>query len=202
MTAEINRSIDALIRDAIAPALQAAGFRKQGRTFRRTAGDAIHVVSVQGSKWNTGAEGKLTVNLGVYFPAAAALLERSNEVSESPSEADCLVRQRIGLLMPAGQDHWWAIDKATNLVSLGGEIAAAWAQYGAPWFDTIPDVAAAGRLLEAEGSFYYAAVAALAGGDRPLAAKRLAVGLARFPDGTLLRAWGTRHGLPGDAAAV
>jgi hypothetical protein len=28
MTAEINRSIDALIRDAIAPALEAAGFRR------------------------------------------------------------------------------------------------------------------------------------------------------------------------------
>lgn len=202
MTAEINRSIDALVRDAIAPALKAAGFRKQGRTFRRSAGDAIHVVSVQGSKWNTGAEGKLTVNLGVYFPAAAALLERSSHVTESPSEADCLVRRRIGLLMPARQDHWWVIDKATNLVSLGGEIAAAWAQYGAPWLDPIPDLAAAGRMLAAEGSFYYAAVAALAVGDRPLAAKRLAEGLAQFPDGTLLRAWGTHHGRLGDAAAV
>ena len=130
------------------------------------------------------------------------LLNTPKEVSQTPNEAECLVRQRIGHLMPVGKDYWWAITARTDLQQLGDEVKEVLLQHGLPWFDTVPDLPAAGRRLEARGSFFLAAVAALATGDRVLAANRLQDALTQFPDGTLVRAWGMRHGLLDDAAAV
>ena len=75
--AEITRAIDAVVAAGLAPALAAAGFRKQARTFRRATSDGavLHVVQVQGSKWNAGSTGEFTVELGLYVPRLAAALE-------------------------------------------------------------------------------------------------------------------------------
>ena len=202
MASEIGHSIDSVIRDTLAPVLKAAGFRKQARTFRRSVGQAIHVVNAQGSKWNAGAEGQFTLNLGSYWPALAAQLVGPEHVSAAPAEADCHLRQRIGPLLPGGQDHWWTVSPETDLAALGAEVTAAWQAYGAPWFDAVPDLRAAGDRLEQQRSYYWAAAAALADGDRARAAKRVAEGLARNPEGAVLRSWAAQHGLPGDAAAV
>jgi len=201
VSSDIGRSIDAVVRDTVAPALEAAGFRKQARTFRRASGDAIHVVNVQGSTRNMGAEGRFTLILGIYFASVAALLTSPEAVSDAPAEMDCQLRQRIGPLMPGRQDHWWSIDATTDLAALGAEVVDAWHRHGAPWFDGLPDLVAAGARLEQQWSFHEAAAAALADGDRALAARRLADGLTRRPSFTVLRGWGKAHGLLGDAAS-
>jgi hypothetical protein len=203
MTA-IGRAIDTVIRDGLAPPLTASGFRRHRRIFRRTIDDAVHVVEVQGNKWNMGAHGQITLNLGVYFRAVAALDPEEGPPTESPTAGACLLRRRISRLMPVAEDHWWSIDEQTDLRELGDELAATWIAYGEPWFGSVPDLATAAAQLERDGTRYLAATACLALGDRDAAARLLHAAIAHAPQwAERYRAWGRQHGLmltPAEAA--
>ena len=96
---EVARRIDEVIRTGLAPALKAQGYKKAARTFRRREPGHTLVVNVQGSSWNSDADGSFTLNLGVYFPTVVPFLDWMRAV-ERPTEPDCVVRQRIGFVMP------------------------------------------------------------------------------------------------------
>src|SRR5262245_17212734 len=114
------------IADVVAPlasALKAAGFRKNGLNFRREVSPGvIRLVDVQCSQWNRGNEGSFTINLGVYHRALAELHDTS-PVVDVPLVKHCVVRERIGKLMPEAEDHWWTANKATDLAELGIDVA-------------------------------------------------------------------------------
>ena len=81
MASLIAKRIDEIVVSGLWPLLKQEGFRRSGRIFRRTVGDAIHVVEVQADKHNEGMHGSFTVNLGLYFKN----LERENKRLPSPS---------------------------------------------------------------------------------------------------------------------
>jgi hypothetical protein len=153
----IANAIDAVIRNGLAQELKAAGFRKTGRTWRSSAGDPLRVTNLQGSSWNSGDSGRFTINLGVYF-AAAANLHGVFPVTDRPTEPDCLVRQRIGPLMPQGLDHWWEVGTTTDLELLGRQVAACWTTYGRPWLVAHSDPRVARAHLAMRGHHWWAAI--------------------------------------------
>lgn len=196
MASAIGASINEIVKHGVAPALTAAGFERQARAFHRRRGEGIDVVTVQPSKWNARGEGKFTVNLGIYFPAVERLLS-PEPVIEAPGDGNCHARRRLGQLMPTENDHWWSIDKRTDLRALSAEVEAGLTAFGLPWFESVPDVRAAVSLLEAEESYYIAAAAWLACGDRAAARRDLAIVIQRFPTRDMYRTWGEQHGLLG-----
>jgi hypothetical protein len=146
---------------AFAPALKAAGYRKQGARFREEVSPTVvRLVNIQSSDWNMGSEGQFTVNLGVYHRDFEALHDAC-PAADSPLVRDCKVQQRLGHLMPVGRDYWWSFDSNTDLVALGSEVSSAWEKYGKPWLDTHSTLEAARDFLLSRNFHFLAAMASL-----------------------------------------
>jgi len=110
----ISEKIDHIIRIGLHPILKKEGFLKSSRTFRRALTNCIQLTNVQGSWNNYKDQGQFTVNLAVYFPEAAKS-HSLFQVTDRPVESDCIVRQRIGYLIPVRRDYWWEIDSSSDL---------------------------------------------------------------------------------------
>jgi hypothetical protein len=198
---EIARTIDAVLAGSLVPALQAAGYRKSGRTWRRTGPSSVRVVNVQGSSWNSGDSGQFTINLGLYFPALAPLVGWGH-TTENPTEPACQIRRRIGRLLPGGRDHWWTVTPTTDVELLALDVRAAWDNHAARWFD-MHDGLEAARALAAEQYPYGAAAVSLALGDRPDAQRLIDEALAASSQrsrGEAIRSWARQNGFAVAAA--
>lgn len=157
--------IDSVIRNGLAQELKRAGYRKAARTWRRRVQDLTQVTNVQGSWTNEGTSGRFTINLGVYYPEAARI-HGLFPVKGNPNESDCIVSERIGFLMPVGQDFWWTADADTDLELLGHELATTWSRHALPWLEAQTDPLSAANYMEKKGISFWAAVLSVLGGDR------------------------------------
>src|SRR5262245_6926148 len=164
---EIGKRIDHVIRAGLAPVLRAAGFTRRGRTFHRRGEHCVSVTNVQASRYNFGWSGQLTLNLGVYFPEAARIAHGA--AAEYPTEPECQVRERIGVLMAGGNDHWWGISARTDLDRLAAQVARAWAGCAPAWFAAHEDPRRAADLLRDQHRIHAAVPLYLSLGDRAAA---------------------------------
>jgi len=217
---EIGRVIDRIAADALAAPLGAAGYRRAGRTWRRRLSDAVQVVHIQSSRSNMGANGRFTLNAGVYFPALAARLGLFPP-TDAPGEADCHLRRRP---MPPGQ-HWWRV-RAPGVAMpdpeagrlLGAvfswldrradqraartnarateELHEALERYALPWLERVADLSSARDELARRGPLWWGAAASLELGEHAAAASLFARALAAAPaKAEVLGRWGRANGL-------
>lgn len=56
-----------------------------------------------------------------------------NEVAEV--EADAQLQQRLGALLPGGEDRWWEIEAETDTAALAAELRDALEARALPWLD-------------------------------------------------------------------
>jgi hypothetical protein len=179
---------------AFAPALKAAGYRKQGARFRdEVSATVVRLVNIQSSQWNMGSEGRFCVNLGVYHRDLAALHDAC-PVVESPLVQDCVVQKRLGFLMPVSKDFWWSINDKTDLATLGSEVASAWEKFGKPWLDTNSTLEGAREFLLGRNWHFLAAMASLAMGQPDDAHHWLDKSNELWPEGReRIEAWRAAH---------
>ena len=219
-TSEIGRLIDRVAADALAAPLKAAGYRRDGRTWRCRVGDSVQVLQVQASQSNVGADGRFLLNAGVYFPALAARLGLFPPTN-APLEMDCHVRIRP---MPPGRS-WWKVRAARVATSdqeagrvLGAvfswldrwadrraprtnaratqELRQALERYALPWLERLTDLPRVRDELERQGPLWWAAAASLELGEPAAAARLFARALATAPaKAEHLRRWGRANGL-------
>jgi hypothetical protein len=45
------------------------------------------------------------------------------------------VQQRVGALLPGGEDHWWSFDAATETAALAAELRSVLERRCLPWLD-------------------------------------------------------------------
>ena len=217
---EIGRVIDRVAADALAAPLKAAGYRRDGRTWRRRLGDHFQVVQVQASRHNVGADGQFLLDAGVYFPALAARLGLFPP-TDAPGEADCHVRTRP---MPPGRSWWkvraagvatpdeeagpvlgavfsWLDRRADRRASETNaratqELRQALERYALPWLERLTDLASVRDELVRRGPLWWAAAASLELGEHAAAARLFANALAAAPaKADNLRRWGRANGL-------
>jgi hypothetical protein len=187
----IGKRIDAVAGAHVAACLKSAGFRRKGRTFHRLHDDRTDVVNIQGSKWNAGRTGEFTVNVGVFYPAVSRLVD-SWTVAGLPTEAECTVRSRLGMLMPGGQDTWWKLRASTSEDKLSATVAEALSDYGLPWLDRMGDMAA----VKDEVPALTCAAIALLEAHREEALRHLRRYCEEAPlNADRARQWGIEHGL-------
>lgn len=114
------------------PAFVADGFRPSGTTYRRTLGEVIHVIALQGSVHG----GQCCVCLGIhltFFPGDAD----PNKITEP----DCEFRTRLA---PSGQtDCWWSYGATEQEARASAEsILRLYREVAVPYFQsffTFPD---------------------------------------------------------------
>jgi hypothetical protein len=101
------------ILKAMKEVLEPVGFRRHGASFHRTRTCGfIDTITLQAGVGFL--LGKDTVNLGVYIPEVAALLEPAKSVEEArarkhPKEYECQLRMRLSRLV-FGEDRWFDRD--------------------------------------------------------------------------------------------
>lgn len=171
--------IDAVVRAKLASTLKADGFKKSSRTFLRLRGSVAHVLNVQASAWNSGDEGRLTLNLGVYVPELARTLGEA--VLEKPKEHQCHARQRIGALMAGGGDQWWEVSPSADIDSVANELDTAYRELARAWFESLSTPADLEASPTCRGGDLARAALALAAG-RPRDAARLVGPVIANPD--------------------
>ncbi len=145
--------IDSITRDALKEPLRQHGYKKDKRTFRRSLERCVQVVNVQASSWNEGSSGRFTVNLGVYFSVLADL-GGIGRLTEKPLESDCLVRCRIGHLLPGGNDRWWEVKADEDHTRTVSEVQHACVGEEQAWLDAYSDLSTARSFLVVQRSLY------------------------------------------------
>jgi hypothetical protein len=114
---------DGMVRQQVGPWLRERGFRKQRNRFRRIGDDGWQVVDFQASQWGTRDDVRFTINLWV---GVAELAE---------AEPDAQIQQRVGALLPGGEDRWWEVDPETDLTDLAEEVRQVLRDRCLPWLD-------------------------------------------------------------------
>lgn len=112
-----------MLRDQVGPWLRAHGFKKRRNRFRRADDDGWQVVDFQASQWGSRNDVRFTINLWVGVAELA------------DTEADAQVQERVGLLLPGGQDHWWSLDAATDTTALADELRHVLQERCLPWLE-------------------------------------------------------------------
>lgn len=187
----IGKRINKVISAEIAPFLKSEGFRRKGRAFHRLHGQHVDVVSIQGSKWNSGSTGEFTVNVGVYYPAIAELYDPYRP-DGLPEEYHCTLRERIGVLMTGNRDKWWKLGRFTNEEKLSHEVANAVRDFCIPWLAQMADP----ESVKANVPRFVAAVFAFADGDATEARQLLMDSLDEAPaNADRTRVWAADHGI-------
>jgi hypothetical protein len=109
-----------LFKEALGPVYKAAGFKRKAGNFHRAAGDCLHVVNYQKSRYSSRDDVTFTINVGI---ASRRLLEFYAAPHPPPltvTEPQCQFRARIGSLL-GKDDVWWDIDASTAFEGLALE---------------------------------------------------------------------------------
>jgi hypothetical protein len=130
-------AFDEMVRLVIRPALRDLGFKGSGSTFTWPSERSIALVGMQRSQFGDRNLVKFTLNVTV---ADAQAWERAREerphLPKRPAPntfyGSFIWQQRIGKLMPTGEDHWWSLDGSTDTTELGNEVVEAISTYVVP----------------------------------------------------------------------
>jgi hypothetical protein len=131
--ADSSKKIDLLLKAHIAPFLKARKFTRKGRHFWRDNGSVIDTLNVQKSQWNSGADARFCINLGLIWPEVEASIWNKDRTSH-PSADRSTVGVRLGKLI-TGRDYWWDVFLKTNLDDLSLEIVKALTDHALPWLE-------------------------------------------------------------------
>jgi uncharacterized protein DUF4304 len=100
MSVDYRRVFADQLKERFAPALRSVGFKGSGTHFRRTNGEIINTIWIQGSRDGT----KCAVNLGLHLTFLP--MNWKDELPNTAiSEIDCEFRDRLS--PPGMEDYWW-----------------------------------------------------------------------------------------------
>ncbi len=136
---EASKEIDWLAGEVIAPFMKSHGFKRRRLAFSRPFPNGFDVLVLQKSSWNSKADARFTINLGIYWSKAQERI--SQPVSGVPfSDNHCTVFERIGFLMEPPKDKWWIINKHHHVLELTDEITRTIMAQAFPWFEAGHDI--------------------------------------------------------------
>lgn len=127
-----------MLRQEIAPALRDLGMTGSSANFVLPDPDHYLLVGFQGSRSNTAAGARFTVNLAVI--SKAAWRERWRPWWGKPSatvQGPVGTYMRLGELMPKHDDVWWGLTPDSGTATLAAEVVQAVQQFGLPWLSQV-----------------------------------------------------------------
>jgi len=131
------------------PALAKLGFKRQGRTWNRRSSGLVHVINLQGSKYNLLTQLSpvlFYVNIGVFIPEVHELVW-----AEPPPafvrEAYCQIRHRLNTLAREPKRLIMGLDRTRSLEQHGEELTRAVLAYGVSYLDRLSSLEAVDHVL-------------------------------------------------------
>ncbi len=129
--------------------LEDAGFHRLGRTYNRLLESGlVQVVNFQMGQYLSDEPpkvsrrparfGTFTVNLGIFMPEVDQVwnYRRYHRLSGAPPfllESDCVIRGRLGSLIPPYVDRWWDLGGDIDVISR--EVWRLLHKYGCPFLE-------------------------------------------------------------------
>jgi hypothetical protein len=113
---EAKDRLDA-VQATLAPFLARRGFRKGGRSFRRsTEPGVVQLINLQAGMFELSPPvltanlyGKFTVNVGVAISEVFEI-QYGKPFKPTVQEHECAINARLGELLPERRDVWWDLD--------------------------------------------------------------------------------------------
>lgn len=136
----------AFVFDEIKYFLQEEGFRKRGCNFFKKNETMGYCVNIQNDKCNND-QVMFTLNIGIFtddFWLEHLDFKHTGVIPTFPKEYDCLIRKRIGELLPKHEDKWYSITAKTNVDELWNDLEQDLIGYVVPFFSNynkVSDVA-------------------------------------------------------------
>lgn len=133
-----SRLINEIIAAGPAPLLKESGYQKSARSFVARQGEVYKIVEFQPHRANSPELAEFTVNLTIAPPFVHEAWT-GGPFPEDPIEAQWLVLQRLGDLLPRKRS-WWKVTPKTKVEPVAAEIASALSEYGLPFLDKHSDL--------------------------------------------------------------
>ena len=111
-----SSEIGKLICEELATLLLPLGYKRESFLFSRPSEDLIHLIQLQGSRSNTAALSKHTVNVAVWVPALSP--------EEKLSVPGAHWQNRLGSLCHERTDLWWQSSSAETAGIAASEITS------------------------------------------------------------------------------
>lgn len=113
--------------------LKPLGYKKKGNNFYRLDGEIGCLLNFQRSIYNDSNYIRFTLNIALDAPKIRVFqFPKTN--ADYPCEAECVIRLRIGQLLPEKQDYWYEITPYTDEEKLYAELKIHIEQYIIPYF--------------------------------------------------------------------
>ncbi len=125
-----------VIKEGVKPILKEQGFKKKGLHFFKSLGPIGYALNIQKDRYNTKAEIKFTINVGIYselYWLSEFDYAKTKVAPEFPKEEECILRARIGMLK-YGRDYWYEVSTERMEWTLVKEIHQDVEQYALPFF--------------------------------------------------------------------
>lgn len=129
------QEIQKLIVSKMAEALKPHGFKRDGATFCRQRGELVHIINLQGDKWNEGDAGSYYVNLSVFYGPASEIYW-GNPATDHPKEYDGQLRSHLEN-HGKGIPDTWKFSRKVDCVALADQLVTALVESGLPFFEGI-----------------------------------------------------------------
>lgn len=131
----MNRIIKPIV-DATRLLLKPRGFVARGKNFSRRVEDGHQIIQIQGSMSSNAECAKFTINVG-YASERLNHFQDEGDPPGNPIITRCHWRERIGVLMPGNNDHWWTVRASPIDESICEEVLTAIRDFVFPVFDRL-----------------------------------------------------------------
>jgi hypothetical protein len=138
-----SKMLSTFIKENITPALVAAGFKAQGKIYRRINADVIQLIEIENGKHNDAKRARFTIEVGVCFPNLLKTLATLEQFADyqalhaNPTITQCVVRRRLGEFLDTPQDTWWTVSAVTNTLPAPETIMEPLLARAMPWLDSM-----------------------------------------------------------------
>lgn len=186
----------AKVAQAMAPSaslLKELGFRCRGTNYYRHIDGCAHVINVQSSAHNSSERVRFTLNLGVYEPEAARLLDKAAAL---PTKVDgCILQERVGWVVPIRGDLWFEVPASAPSTEAAAHVHGVVSEHVLPWFASTSTLSGIKTVLVGLGGWTSAELLWRLG-EKELAVRCVHEVDERMPNREAsINAWKREHGL-------
>jgi Domain of unknown function (DUF4304) len=127
-----------LVSKVLWPVFKELGYRRQGNNFRQYYPEGWgRILNVQKSAWNDRNHIQFTINVGLYLLEAERVNNWGRVSAGRFLEPDCLVRKRIGRLIGANADTWYALNEESPTDVVEQQVLADVLAYVVPFLQQV-----------------------------------------------------------------
>ena len=119
MKTPAQQKFDEIVKEAFWNNLKPLGYKKKGNNFYFKEGEIGKVINIQKSMTSSSALARYTINASFFSPEywKGMYNYKDGPVPVFPSESECIIRQRIGHLIAAG-DQWYNIGEDIDVAEM------------------------------------------------------------------------------------